>query len=64
MTALVLSTAQWRKSSHSPDVSDCVEVAVTGPAVAVRNAKTPHRQYTDRNPNVGQVHPRVLRNGE
>lgn len=64
MTALNLSIAQWRKSSCSTDVSNCVEVEVTDPAIAVRNFKTPHRKYADRHPNVGHVHPRELRNGD
>jgi hypothetical protein len=36
-----LSTARWRKSSRSTDKSNCVEVALTGPAVAVRDSKHP-----------------------
>ncbi|MGH3912228.1 MAG: DUF397 domain-containing protein [Pseudonocardiaceae bacterium] len=39
MPALDLSTAQWRKSSRSSDQPNCVEVAVTGHAVAVRDSK-------------------------
>lgn len=29
----------WRKSSHSGSGSDCVEVAITTPAVRVRDSK-------------------------
>lgn len=40
MSALDLSTA-WRKSSRSTDQPNCVEVAVRGSAVAVRDSKCP-----------------------
>jgi Domain of unknown function (DUF397) len=39
MYALDLSTARWRKSSRSSDTANCVEVALTGSAVAVRDSK-------------------------
>ena len=33
----------WRKSSHSGDNGGtCIEVATTGPTVAVRDSKHPH----------------------
>jgi hypothetical protein len=41
MPALDLSSARWRKSSRSTDTSNCVEVAVTAGAVAVRDSKHP-----------------------
>lgn len=41
MFAADLSTARWRKSNRSSDKANCVEVAVTGPAVAVRDSKHP-----------------------
>ncbi|MGH4008845.1 MAG: DUF397 domain-containing protein [Pseudonocardiaceae bacterium] len=41
MPTLDLSGAHWRKSSRSTNVSNCVEVAVTVGAVAVRNSKNP-----------------------
>ncbi len=41
MFAPDLSTAHWRKSSRSSDTANCVEVALTGPAVAVRDSKHP-----------------------
>ena len=36
-----LSRAAWRKSKHSNNGGDCVEVAGTGSAVAVRDSKNP-----------------------
>jgi hypothetical protein len=33
---------QWRKSSHSGGDNNCVEVARTGAAIAVRDSKNPH----------------------
>lgn len=41
MPAPDLSTARWRKSNRSSDKANCVEVAVTGRAVAVRDSKDP-----------------------
>jgi Domain of unknown function (DUF397) len=35
------STFRWRKSSHSSNVADCVEVAIAGAEVAVRDSKNP-----------------------
>ncbi|WP_308401089.1 DUF397 domain-containing protein [Streptomyces sp. AC512_CC834] len=32
---------QWRKSSYSPDGSNCVEVATTPTAILVRDSKDP-----------------------
>ncbi|WP_026412223.1 DUF397 domain-containing protein [Actinomadura oligospora] len=31
----------WRKSSHSPDWDDCVEMAATAGVVGVRDSKDP-----------------------
>jgi hypothetical protein len=39
MYALDLREARWRKSSRSSDQANCVEVALAGPAVAVRDSK-------------------------
>ena len=41
MPTLDLSGACWRKSSRSTDKANCVEVAVTTGAVAVRDSKHP-----------------------
>ena len=38
-----LGQASWRKSSRSgPNSDNCVEVAVTGDAIAVRDSKNPY----------------------
>ena len=39
MPAPDLSTPPWRKSSRSSDQPNCVEVAVTADAIAVRDSK-------------------------
>ncbi|MGA5317900.1 DUF397 domain-containing protein [Streptomyces pseudogriseolus] len=35
-----MSDPRWRKSSYSPDASNCVEVATTSAAVLIRDSKT------------------------
>ena len=35
-----MQTIRWRKSSHSGDSSNCVEIAPTAAAVLVRDSKT------------------------
>ncbi len=41
MHAPDLSTATWRRSSRSTANANCVEVAVAGSAVGVRDSKDP-----------------------
>jgi hypothetical protein len=41
MPAPDLSGARWQKSSYSTDKANCVEVAVSADAVAVRDSKAP-----------------------
>ena len=41
MHASDLSTATWRRSSRSTATANCVEVAVAGSAVGVRDSKDP-----------------------
>ncbi len=41
MDAPDLSTAAWRRSSRSTDTANCVEVAVAGSSVGVRDSKDP-----------------------
>jgi hypothetical protein len=36
-----LTKAQWRKSSLSGNGANCVEVAIVGDAIAVRDSKNP-----------------------
>ena len=44
MTGIDLSRAEWRKSSHSGQSGNCVEVARNLPGlVAVRDSKQPDR---------------------
>ncbi|MHB9861365.1 DUF397 domain-containing protein [Streptomyces sp. YIM S03343] len=31
----------WRKSTHSPDGSNCVEIAATPTTIHIRDSKTP-----------------------
>ncbi|MBJ6645771.1 DUF397 domain-containing protein [Streptomyces sp. BSE7-9] len=35
-----MQTIRWRKSSHSGDSSNCVEIATTPTAVLIRDSKT------------------------
>ncbi|WP_129308866.1 DUF397 domain-containing protein [Streptomyces sp. L2] len=36
-----MSEHQWRKSSYSPDASNCVEVATTPTTIHIRDSKCP-----------------------
>ncbi|MFP5020287.1 DUF397 domain-containing protein [Pseudonocardia phyllosphaerae] len=37
-----IDALEWRKSVRSGYEGNCVELAVTGPAVALRNSRDPH----------------------
>jgi hypothetical protein len=39
MRALDFGSARWRKSSHSTDQANCIEVAIVAGTVAVRDSK-------------------------
>ncbi|MCA1820523.1 MAG: DUF397 domain-containing protein [Pseudonocardia sp.] len=41
MPALELSRVHWRKSSHSSDMANCIEVVAAAGTVAVRDSKNP-----------------------
>ena len=64
MFAPELSTARWRKSSRSTNVSNCVEVARTGPAVAVRDSKHPTGDTLIVTPRAWTTFTTALRDGE
>ena len=64
MFAPDLSTARWRKSSRSTDKANCVEVALTGPAVAVRDSKHPTGGTLILTPHAWTAFTTALRNGE
>ena len=64
MFAPDLSTARWRKSSRSTDTSNCVEVASTGQAVAVRDSKHPTGGTLIVTPGAWTAFTTALRDGE
>ncbi|WP_063759513.1 DUF397 domain-containing protein [Streptomyces sp. NRRL S-37] len=45
-----MSDYPWRKSSYSPDASNCVEVATTPTAVLIRDSKTTPGPQLDLSP--------------
>ncbi len=59
-----LSTTRWRKSSRSTDTSNCVEVARTGPSVAVRDSKHPTGGALVVTPRAWTTFTTALRDGE
>ncbi|MCL8014555.1 DUF397 domain-containing protein [Streptomyces sp. AS02] len=36
-----MSELRWRKSSYSPDASNCVEIAATPTTIHIRDSKNP-----------------------
>jgi hypothetical protein len=64
MFAPDLSTVRWRKSSRSTDTSNCVEVALTGRAVAVRDSKHPTGVAVIVTPRAWTAFTTALRDGE
>ena len=64
MFAPDLSTARWRKSSRSSDKSNCVEVAATNQAVAVRDSKHPTGGTLIVTPGAWTAFTTALRDGE
>lgn len=64
MPTLDLSGARWRKSSHSTDKANCVEVAVTVGAIAVRDSKNPAGEVLAVPPPAWATFTTALRDGE
>ncbi len=64
MPALDLSGARWRKSSRSSDQANCVEVAVTAGAVAVRDSKHPAGGILAVSPHAWAAFTTALRDGQ
>ncbi len=64
MFAPDLSTARWRKSSRSTDTSNCVEVAATAQAAAVRDSKHPTGGTLILAPRAWTAFTTALRDGE
>lgn len=62
MTGIDLSRAEWRKSSHSSQSGNCVEVARNLPGlVAVRDSKDPDGARLVISPEAWQVFKRKVR---
>jgi hypothetical protein len=59
-----LSGARWRKSSYSSSNANCVEVAVTDPAVAVRDTKDRQGPVLVFSPGEWRTFTAGVRNGE
>ncbi|MDQ3153674.1 MAG: DUF397 domain-containing protein [Actinomycetota bacterium] len=58
------NTARWRKSSRSSDTANCVEVALTGAAVAVRDSKQPNGVTLTVTPHAWTAFTTAIRNHE
>ncbi|MCA2203745.1 DUF397 domain-containing protein [Streptomyces griseoincarnatus] len=50
-----MQTIRWRKSSHSGDSSNCVEIATTPTAVLIRDSKTTPGPRLDLSPTTWAV---------
>ena len=64
MPALDLSGARWRKSNRSSNMANCVEVAVAGPVVALRDSKNPTGSVLALPPPAWSAFTTALRNHE
>ncbi len=54
----------WRKSSRSTDKANCVEVARTGAAVAIRDSKQPTGATLTVTPRAWSAFTTAIRHGE
>ena len=64
MFAPDLSTARWRKSSRSTDTSNCVEVALAGLTIVIRDSKQPTGATLTVTPHAWIAFTTALRNRE
>jgi Domain of unknown function (DUF397) len=64
MSAPDPSTTRWRKSSHSSDNANCVEVAFLDGVVAVRDSKHPTDATLTVTPQAWTAFTTAIHNGE